>query len=104
MICTLFKVQQSKIHGRGLFAGVDLLPGLMVPVVAHEVDTDHVTRKTVYVDDKCWEPYHPFAFINHSDNPNAELFWCEDADCLYLLILKVIEADHELTIDYGEAP
>jgi len=100
VICTLFKVQQSQIHGRGLFAGVDLLPGLMVPVVAHEVDADSVSRKTIYVDDMLLEPYHPFAFLNHSDNPNTELFWCEDAECIYLLILKVVEADHELTINY----
>ena len=66
MICTLFKVQQSQIHGRGLFAGVDLLPGLMVPVVAHEVDADSVSRKTIYVDDMLLEPYHPFAFLNQA--------------------------------------
>lgn len=83
-----------------MFAGVDLLPGLMVPIVAAEVDEEHCTRKTIEVVGTYWEPYHPFAFINHSDNPNAEIFWCEDSDCLFLHILKVIETDHEITINY----
>lgn len=100
MICTLFTVKRSKIHGRGLFAGVDLLPGLMVPIVAAETDEEHCTRKTIEVGDTYWEPYHPFAFLNHSDYPNAEIFWCEEYECLYLHILKVIESNHEITIDY----
>jgi hypothetical protein len=54
------------------------------------------------------EPSGPFRFLNHSCDPNCELFYQEPtdgreepADRLWLKALRTIQAGEELTIDYA---
>jgi hypothetical protein len=104
MICTLFKVKRSQIHGKGCFAGVDLVPGIMFPIPTTQVPEKNCTEKTFYWEDEYYEPYKPFCYLNHSDYPNAEVFWFEDDNTLYLYTNKLILQDHEITINYDQEP
>ena len=96
----VFYVKSSPIHGRGLFAAVDLEAGQHIgvyegPIV--EEDGMHV----LWVEDSPdgeWIGYdgkNELRFMNHADQPNAEL---DGVDCY---TLEAIPAGTEITIDYG---
>lgn len=51
-----------------------------------------------------WEPFPPFRYTNHSDDPNCEVAYDEDDGTVYIEALRDIEPDEELTIDYGHDP
>lgn len=60
------------------------------------------TFRTIACDDgTIWDLYPPFCYLNHDDKPNARLFRGED-DRFYLTVLKSIQADTEVTINYDE--
>ena len=93
-------VDTSPIHGQGLFAAADLEAGQQIgiyegPVV--EEDGMHV----LWIEDSPgggWTGYdgtNELRFMNHSDQPNAEL------DGLQCYALEKIPAGTEITIDYG---
>lgn len=96
----LVYVNQSPIHGLGLFAAKSLSAGQLIgfyegPVV--EEDGTYV----LWVEDTPggeWIGYdgrNEMRFMNHADRPNAEL---DGRDCY---ALKDIPAGDEITIDYG---
>ena len=97
---SLFRVGESAIHGRGLFAARTLLEGEFIgyydgPIV--EQDGMHV----LWVQDSSgseWTGYlgrNDLRFMNHADHPNAEM---DGLDCY---ALREIPAGEEITIDYG---
>jgi hypothetical protein len=53
------------------------------------------------------EPAEPFRYVNHSCDPNCEIFSWDDAfdditpDRVFLTSLRVTQPDEELTIDYA---
>ncbi len=58
------------------------------------------------------EPFAPFRYINHSCDPNCEFDWIHESDTpaddeslegsgLYLVALREIDTDEQLTIDYN---
>lgn len=97
---SLVYVDQSPIHGRGLFASRSLTAGQFIgfyegPVV--EEDGIYV----LWVEDTPggeWTGYDgrsEMRFMNHADQPNAEL---DGLDCF---AVTDISAGEEITIDYG---
>ena len=96
----LIFVDQSPIHGRGLFAASDLSEGEMIGVYeGPEVEEDGMY--VLWVEDTPgggWTGYdggNDLRFMNHADRPNAEL------DGLNCYTLMDIPAGTEITIDYG---
>jgi len=95
-----FFVDQSPIHGRGLFAGMDLSAGEMFGVYAGPVVKED-GMYVLWVEDTpggSWTGYegrNELRFMNHADEPNAEL---DGLDCY---ALNDIPAGTEITIDYG---
>ena len=93
-------VQKSPIHGRGLFAARALSEGEMVGFYEGPV-VDEDGRYVLWVEDTpegSWTAYegtNEMRFMNHDDEPNAEL------DGLNCYALEDIEAGTEITIDYG---
>ena len=96
----LVRVDRSPIHGSGLFAVSDLEKGQAIgvyegPVV--KLDSTYV----LWVEDSAggeWTGYegcNEMRFMNHADQPNAEL---DGLDCY---TLTHIPAGTEITIDYG---
>lgn len=93
-------VQESSIHGQGLFAAVDIAHGELIgfyegPVVKED------GRYVLWVENspgEGWTAYegrNEMRFMNHADEPNAEL------DGLNCYALENISAGREITIDYG---
>ncbi|NNK33057.1 MAG: SET domain-containing protein [Xanthomonadales bacterium] len=93
-------VAPSPIHGQGLFAAEPLSPGQLIgvydgPVV--EQDGAHV----LWIENEAGDGWTGFdgcnemRFLNHSDEPNAEM------DGLHCYSLTRIPRGAEITIDYG---
>ncbi|MFC1797601.1 SET domain-containing protein [Pseudomonadota bacterium] len=93
-------VQKSPIHGRGLFAAQALSNGEMIGFYEGPVVSEDGTY-VLWVEDTpggSWTAYlgtNEMRFMNHDDEPNAEL------DGLNCYALEDIEAGTEITIDYG---
>ncbi len=94
------EIGHSEIHGHGVFA-------------VKKIDAEHwqylygfwPSRENRYCfdrDGRNWEPYPPFSCLNHSDTPNCEAY--ETEGVMFIEALRDIEADEELTIDYGFDP
>lgn len=93
-------VDQSPIHGRGLFAASDLAEGEMIGIYeGPTVKEDGMY--VLWVEDTPggeWTGYdgcNELRFMNHADRPNAEM------DGLNCYALEDIPAGREITIDYG---
>jgi SET domain-containing protein len=93
-------VTRSPIHGRGLFAAGPINAGQLIGVYEGPEVTDDGTHVLWIQDDTAnsWTGYNgknELRFINHSDQPNAEM------DGLNCYALSDIEPGTEITIDYG---
>ena len=96
----LVQVDRSTIHGRGLFSSRALKMGQLIGVYeGMEVAEDG--RYVLWVEDSPsgdWTGYegcNEMRFINHADQPNAEM---DGLDCYALMH---IPAGTEITINYG---
>ncbi|WP_145052131.1 SET domain-containing protein [Lignipirellula cremea] len=96
--------------GRALFALKQFRKGKVIGEVLGEIVEDPDYASPYGMDlggDFTLEPGAPFRFMNHSCDPNCELFIYEDegdptpADRLHVAALRTIEPGEELTIDYG---
>lgn len=96
----IFYVDDSRIHGSGVFTCVDLPSGMTVPVPSEItlVEDDH----NVYLDDDmtCVLPEYPFCYLNHSDQPNCAVVQHDDSEELYLETLREVFGHEEITFDY----
>ncbi len=98
----LFYMQESAIHGKGLFARRTILKGEYLG----EYDGPEVAENGMHVlwvedDDDVWlgrDGKNLLRYINHSTQPLAEFAGFE------LYALCDIDAGAEITIDYGEEP
>jgi len=92
-------VGESPIHGKGLFAAVELAAGHWIGTFEGRVtreDGMHVLW--IEGDEGEWTGYdgiNDLRFLNHSDQPNAEM------QGLQCFALTAIPRDREITIDYG---
>ena len=108
-----FHVNRSKLHGRGVFTRMDLEYGWSFDCPSYKSGTpiprydaygleikEEVSPHTVVVDGVDYELYNPYTFLNHSDMPNAELWFTEDG--FQLELLYDVETGEEITINYTE--
>ena len=100
-----FYVEDSNIHGLGLFAKTEIEKGEYMgeydgPHIEDEDDNDsHVLWAEM--EDGRWvgrDGQNILRYLNHSTNPTCEF---EGFD---LYAVREIEPGEELTIDYGEEP
>lgn len=104
-------VSDSPRHDRGLRALRDLDAG-QVATEAHAIVLDQpatdalaghpLDRYLVTWDrDRAALPLGELSFVNHADDPNAEIVIDHDARTVRLVTLTSVLAGDELTVDYG---
>ena len=100
-----FYVEDSNIHGLGLFAKAEIEKGDYLgeydgPHIEHEDDNDsHVLWAEM--EDGRWigrDGQNILRYLNHSTNP------CCEFEGFELYAIRDIAPGEELTIDYGEDP
>ncbi len=95
--------------GRGVFAVRRFRPQQVIGVIRGKVmdDPDYSSEYCMELGEGLsLEPAAPFRYLNHSCQPNCEIFaWESDEpvplDRLWLQALRPIEPGEELTIDYA---
>jgi len=99
----LFYVDESGIHGKGLFARVTLKKGSYLGTYKgpERTDIDHSGPHVLWaeMEDGSWlgrDGRNILRYLNHSDRP------CAEFDGFDLFALKHIKPGMELTIHYGE--
>jgi len=98
----LFYLQESGIHGTGLYARTKISQGEYLgeydgPIVSE--NSAHVLWVEKY--DDVWvgrDGKNLLRYLNHSKDPHAEFVGFE------LYAIRDIDPDEEITIDYGEEP
>jgi SET domain-containing protein len=95
--------KRSPIHGLGVFAKERIqaghwqyMYGMLVPT-SSSFGFDNE-------DGTWWEPFPPFRYTNHANDPNCEVSCDEEDSTVYIEALRDIEPGEELTIDYGHDP
>lgn len=106
---SLVRVGQTHV-GRGVFARRRLRPDLVLGQILGEHLDDHPEDSSYVMElpsGKLLDPAAPLRFVNHSCDPNCEIFyWEADAgevqeDRLWLQTIRPIEPGEELLIDYS---
>ena len=82
-------IEKSPIHGMGIFTKVDIVKG-------HEFGVSQVADKRF---DNGYIRTPLGGFINHSYEPNAELY--DDDDTIRMRAIKDISKDTEITVNYA---
>lgn len=97
-------VQETHV-GKGVFARRKFKTDSIIGELTGDLIRDPEYTSSYCVDmgdDVALEPEPPLRFLNHSCDPNCELFvYDDDLFRLYLVTLRPIQAGEELTIDYG---
>ena len=84
----------SNIHGTGLFAAEDALPGRrIIDFEGHDSTT--WSTHLIILDDRYLEVTNDAKYANHSDTPNTEMVG------MTLVAIDYIPTDTEITFDYG---
>jgi uncharacterized protein len=95
--------------GQGVFAARRLRAGIVIGEIKGEVLDEHPADPSYCMElpsGKLLEPAAPLRFVNHSCDPNCELFYWFDEDegpqedRLWLQTIRCIEPGEELSIDY----
>jgi hypothetical protein len=98
--------------GKGVFARKRYPVAAVIGEIEGELihDANYGSRYCMDIgDDLVLEPHAPFRFVNHSCEPNCEFDWfdltaenqTESERCVFLIALREIRPDEELTIDYN---
>ena len=110
----LYKIKKSKIDKNGLYANCDILKGTkiieykgkIISVKKSEVDPKFDNRKAIYLFNinNRYDLDGDFKFniarlINHSCNPNCEVFG--EGLKIWIYAMKDIKKGEELSYDYG---
>lgn len=105
----LIRVGETHV-GRGVFARRRLKADMVLGEILGEILDDH-PEDSSYVMElpscKLLEPAAPLRFLNHSCDPNCEIFYWEaepgtvQEDRLWLQTIRPIEPGEELLIDYS---
>lgn len=96
----MFTQRPSTIHGCGCFTNQRLVKGNKFVVPAYRVPEETYHTLKCEEDGSIWDLYPPFKYLNHADKPNARLI--TEKGKFYLVILKSIAADAEVTINYDD--
>lgn len=105
----LVRIDETHV-GKGIFARRRLPSQLVLDEIQGEILHDH-PEDSSYVMElpscKLLEPAAPLRFVNHSCDPNCEIFYWEaepgepQEDRLFLTTIRPIEPGEELLIDYA---
>lgn len=115
---TWHKVQQSDLHGTGVFAACDIPKGTLIfEYIGTRISQEEADAQPSADPDN---PFHTFFFslssgeiidggqggndarwINHSCEPNCEAQEDENGERVYIVALRDISEDEELLYDYG---
>ncbi len=97
-------IEETRV-GKGVFAKRNYKADVTIGEVGGELihDAEYTSSYCIDMgDDIALEPAPPFRYLNHSCDPNCELFVYEDELMKLLLVsLRPIPRHEELTIDYG---
>lgn len=107
----LIEVQNSGIHGNGLFATEDIAQGKLLLIIKGDVIDESEALRRETEDGNVYIFYNGDSFIdtvrtdkikyiNHSCEPNCEV-QDRDETSLNLVSIKPIKKGEEITIDYG---
>lgn len=108
-LARLVRVGETHV-GRGVFARRPLRSGLILAEVEGQILVEPPADSSYVMElgsGRLLDPAAPLRFVNHSCDPNCELFyWEEDArnfedDRLWLQTIRPIAAGEELSIDYA---
>jgi hypothetical protein len=108
-LARLVDVRETHV-GRGVFARVAMRRELVIAEVGGEVLDEHPEDSSYVMElasGRLLEPCAPLRFVNHSCDPNCELFywWDEqegtEEDRLWLQTIRPIAPGEELVIDYA---
>jgi len=95
-----YKIVESRIHGKGVFSDKDLDKGEKVARLVNEMD---IMVQTLQLDDK--DPRTEVGkYVNHHTRPNSKFVRDPNSLWWYLVTVKDIKKDRELTIDYTDTP
>ena len=95
----IFYDTKSEVHGHGCFAHVLIPEGMEFWLPTYK--TEEWTYNGICdAEGRPRELYAPFRYLNHSTQPNADLFEGEDSE-FYLVTLEEIFPDEEIKINYG---
>jgi len=95
--------------GQGVFAARRLRAGIVIGEIKGDVLDEHPADPSYCMElptGRLLEPAAPLRFVNHSCDPNCELFYWFDEDKglqedrLWLQTIRSIEPGEELSIDY----
>jgi hypothetical protein len=95
--------------GSGVFASRRIKPGVVIGEIEGDVLDTHPADPSYCMElsgGKLLEPAPPLRFVNHSCDPNCEIFYWFDDDSgpeenrLWLQTIRSIEPGEELSIDY----
>ncbi|MCX7416553.1 MAG: SET domain-containing protein [Planctomycetia bacterium] len=104
----LVRLGQTHV-GTGVFARRRLKSGIVLGEIQGTVLDEHPADSSYCMELQCGkvlEPAPPLRFVNHSCDPNCELFYWFDEelgtqeDRLWLQTIRCIEPGEELSIDY----
>ena len=98
----LFYVEESEIHGKGLFAICEITKGTYLGEYLGPETTDNGMH-VLWTEDEEGEwigrdGINALRYLNHNTKP------CAEFDDYELFAVETIKPDQEITIDYGEEP
>ena len=98
LLRTFLQVQESPLHGRGVFANQDIEKGTLMGTFTGRVlqNPQDYTHILIVEGDKNLLVRNRLKYLNHDKNPNAEI----DGE-LGVYAARNISAGEEVTIDYG---
>jgi len=105
-LSTLLRVGDTAV-GRGVFARRRLAPSLVLGEILGTVLDGHPADSSYVMElgsGRLLEPAAPFRFVNHSCDPNCEIFYWEESpeeDRLWMQTIRPIGPGEELLIDYS---
>lgn len=97
-------VKASPIHGRGLFAKRKIRKGLKIGVLRGRKSSDPGHYAMIVVSDEGNREVKaegPLKYVNHSEDPNAELYTLDEDGSAELIATRTILPNEEITIDYA---
>jgi SET domain-containing protein len=94
----LVYISDSKIHGQGLFARVDIPKDTVIGVIQGKPCKRDGTYVIWLSEAQAFKVICDLKYINHADHPNACYY-----DDMSVVALRNIETDEEITHDYGNA-
>lgn len=108
-LARLLRIAETHV-GQGVFARRRIASGAVLGEIRGTILDDHPEDSSYVMElpgGRLLDPAPPFRFVNHSCDPNCELFYWEaepgqtEEERLWMQTIRPIEAGEELLIDYS---